>query len=200
MLKGARFQKRITLIPGLLRINLSKSGASLSAGPQGADVNIGKDGVTTNAGIPGTGLSYRQKIGGGGASARAGATNKKGWLGVLLVIAGLGWWAFQHQDRIAKFFHAATPVSAPVAGVAPAPGVAAAKNAPVNTAASPLRYVRRQGAILRDEPKTSGDVLKRSMKGDIVTLIAQSDGWAKVTDGTLTGWMRASTIGTEPPS
>jgi hypothetical protein len=191
MLRGFRFQKRITLIPGLLRINLSKSGASLSAGPQGADVNIGKDGVTTSAGIPGTGLSYRRKLGQGG---------KFGWLGILAVVAGLGLWAFNHQAKVAKFFHAVVPASAPAAGVAPAPSGKATEPAPVNTAPSALRYVRRKGAILREEPKTSGKVLKRSMKGDIVTLIAQSDGWAKVTDGTLTGWMRASTLGTEPPA
>jgi hypothetical protein len=65
MLKGLRFQKRLTILPGL-RINLSKSGVSASLGPRGADVNIGKDGVTANAGIPGTGISYRQKVGAGG--------------------------------------------------------------------------------------------------------------------------------------
>ena len=92
MLKGARFQKRITIIPGLLRINLSKSGTSVSAGPEGADINIGKDGVTTNAGIPGTGLSYRQKVGGG-----------RGWLGVMLLVAALGWWAFQNRETVGAF-------------------------------------------------------------------------------------------------
>src|SRR6478609_2395841 len=93
---GFRFQKRISILPGV-RINLSKSGASASVGPRGADLNIGKDGITANAGLPGTGLSYRQKVGrGGGASARAGATTKKsGWLAVLLVIGGLAAWAFQ---------------------------------------------------------------------------------------------------------
>lgn len=91
MLKGLRFQKRIRILPGL-RINLSKSGASASVGPRGADVNIGRGGVTTNAGIPGTGLSYRQKVGRG-----------RGWLGVLLLLAALGWWAFQNQDQIAQF-------------------------------------------------------------------------------------------------
>ena len=174
MLKGARFQKRITIIPGLLRITLSKSGTSVSAGPEGADINIGKDGVTTNAGIPGTGLSYRQKLGGG-----------RGWLGVLLVIAALGWWAFQHQAKIAKFIAPILPQTA--------------ADAPVNTAGSALRYVNRQGAILREKPKASGKVLNKESKGDVVTLIAQSDGWAKVTDGTHTGWMRAGTLGTSPP-
>ena len=174
MLKGARFKKRSTIIPGLLRINLSKSGTSASVGPQGADINIGRKGITTNAGIPGTGLSYRQKIGGG-----------KGMLGILLVVAGLGWWAIQHQAKIAKF----------TAPILPQP----AADAPVNTAGSALRYVNRQGAILREEPKTSGKILNKESKGDIVTLIAQSDGWAKVTDGAHTGWMRASTLSTSPP-
>ena len=65
---GFRFQKRISILPGV-RINLSKCGVSTSLGPRGADVNIGKDGVTANAGIPGTGLSYRQKVGSGGKAA-----------------------------------------------------------------------------------------------------------------------------------
>lgn len=97
MLKGLRFQKRIRILPGL-RINLSKSGASASVGPRGADVNIGRGGVTTNAGIPGTGLSYRQKVGRG-----------RGWLGVLLLLAALGWWAFQNRDQITQFLTGLVP-------------------------------------------------------------------------------------------
>ena len=62
---GFRFQKRLSILPGV-RINLSKGGVSTSLGPRGADVNIGRNGVTTNAGIPGTGLSYRSKVGGKG--------------------------------------------------------------------------------------------------------------------------------------
>jgi uncharacterized protein YgiM (DUF1202 family) len=180
---GFRFQKRIGIIPGLLRINLSKSGTSLSAGPEGADINIGRNGVTTNAGIPGTGLSYRQKVGGG-----------KGMLGIALVVAGLGWWAFQHWHKVEKLVAAVRPAVAQES----VPPPAKAKSAPVNTAPSALRYVHRAGSILREEPKSSGKVLNKKVKNDIVTLIAQSDGWAKVTDGNVTGWMRASVLGTEP--
>jgi hypothetical protein len=97
MLKGLRFQKRLRILPGL-RINLSKSGASASVGPRGADVNIGRDGVSTNAGIPGTGLSYRQKVG-----------NGRGWLGILLLVAALGWWAFQNQDQVVQFLARLAP-------------------------------------------------------------------------------------------
>src|SRR6185503_14578182 len=107
---GFRFQKRISILPGV-RINLSKSGVSTSLGPRGADVNIGKDGVTANAGIPGTGLSYRQKVGSGG---------KGGWLAVLLVIGGLGVWAFQHLGKVEK---AIAPARAPVSSTGPSTGL-----------------------------------------------------------------------------
>src|SRR5262249_22536858 len=52
-----RFQKRITLIPGF-RLNLSKSGASVSVGRRGLWATFGRRGVRTTVGVPGTGLSY----------------------------------------------------------------------------------------------------------------------------------------------
>jgi hypothetical protein len=58
---GFRFQKRISLLPGI-RLNLSKSEASLTVGKTCLSVNLGKDGATDNVGIPGTGLAYREKI------------------------------------------------------------------------------------------------------------------------------------------
>lgn len=44
-------------------MNLSGSGFSWSLGPRGASIGIGKRGTFFNAGIPGTGLSSRQRIG-----------------------------------------------------------------------------------------------------------------------------------------
>lgn len=58
---GFRFQKRIRLLPGI-RLNLSKTGASVTVGKTGLSVNLSKDGATGNVGIPGTGLAYREKI------------------------------------------------------------------------------------------------------------------------------------------
>ena len=58
---GLRFQKRITLFKGFT-INLIKTGASVSVGPRGAKLNIRGDKVTGNIGIPGTGISYRQRL------------------------------------------------------------------------------------------------------------------------------------------
>jgi hypothetical protein len=178
---GFRFQKRISILPGI-RANLSKSGVSASLGPRGADVNIGRDGVTTNAGIPGTGLSYRQKIGGGG---------KGGIVGVLTVLGGLGFWAFQHQSKVEKAVARVIPATTQQVAV-PAPAVAPA-------APAGLRYVHREGSVLREEARTSGKTLKKESKGAQVTLLSESDGWAKVTDGNITGYIRASVLGTAPP-
>src|SRR5262245_51979149 len=118
---GFRFQKRISILPGV-RINLSKGGVSTSLGPRGADVNIGRNGVTTNAGIPGTGLSYRSKLGGTGSK-----------LGILALVVGLGFWAFQHfakiEKAIAPITHAASSTS--------------------TVATSSTRYVHRDGSVLR---------------------------------------------------
>ena len=52
-----RFFRRIKIAPGLT-INLSKGGASLSAGVRGARITLGKRGVRKTLGLPGTGLSW----------------------------------------------------------------------------------------------------------------------------------------------
>ena len=176
---GFRFQKRLSILPGV-RINLSKGGVSTSLGPRGADVNIGRTGVTTNAGIPGTGLSYRSKVGGTG-----------GKLGIPALVAGLGFWAFQHFAKIEKVIapampHAAQTSTNPAQPAASAPG-------------SAIRYVHREGSVLRETKNTSGSSLKKEAKGAEVTLLESDGDWAKVQDGGLTGWMRMSVLGVAPP-
>lgn len=51
-------------------MNLSVSGLSASFGPRGASVSVGKRGVYGNVGIPGTGLSMRNKLSGQQPSSR----------------------------------------------------------------------------------------------------------------------------------
>ena len=52
-----RFHRSMRLMPGV-RVNMSKSGPSLSVGPAGARMNIGPQGLRTTVGVPGTGMSY----------------------------------------------------------------------------------------------------------------------------------------------
>lgn len=56
-----RFRKSFRLFPGA-RLNLSKTGVSLSLGAPGATLNLSHRGVRTTAGIPGSGLSYSASI------------------------------------------------------------------------------------------------------------------------------------------
>lgn len=63
---GFRFSKRIKIAPGV-KVNIGLGGVSASVGGRGASVNIGKRGVYASAGIPGSGLSYRTKLGGSAA-------------------------------------------------------------------------------------------------------------------------------------
>lgn len=59
---GWRFQKRISLFPGV-GVNLSKSGASLSLGIRGAHVTLGHGRIRRTVGIPGTGIYYTTSTG-----------------------------------------------------------------------------------------------------------------------------------------
>lgn len=61
---GLRFSRRIPLVPGL-RVNLSKSGASLSLGHRGGWLTFGPRGARASVGLPGTGLSYSTQLSGG---------------------------------------------------------------------------------------------------------------------------------------
>ena len=58
---GVRFARRITLCKGV-HLNVSKSGIGISLGMRGASISTGPRGSYVNLGIPGTGLSYREKI------------------------------------------------------------------------------------------------------------------------------------------
>jgi hypothetical protein len=56
-----RFRKTIPL-GKFFRINVSKTGTSLSAGRPGATINVRKDRVDGTVGLPGSGLSYKERL------------------------------------------------------------------------------------------------------------------------------------------
>ncbi|NBT48189.1 MAG: DUF4236 domain-containing protein [Actinobacteria bacterium] len=58
---GFRFSRRISLFKGL-RLNISKSGTSVSVGSRGGWLTFGKKGTRATVGIPGTGMSWSEKI------------------------------------------------------------------------------------------------------------------------------------------
>lgn len=60
-----RFRKTFNLFPGL-KLNLSKSGMSLSAGLKGLMFNFGKKGGRVTVDLPGTSVSWVRKLFGKG--------------------------------------------------------------------------------------------------------------------------------------
>ena len=56
-----RFRKSLTLIPGV-RVNLSRSGPSVSLGGKGFTYNIGGKGSRVSVGVPGSGVSWSQYL------------------------------------------------------------------------------------------------------------------------------------------
>lgn len=58
---GLRYRRRVKVAPGI-HLNFSGSGVSTSIGVKGASITKGKKGTYVNVGIPGTGLSYREKV------------------------------------------------------------------------------------------------------------------------------------------
>ena len=60
-----RFRRTLKIAPGL-RLNFNKNSVGLSIGPRGAKYTINSSGRrTASVGLPGTGLSYSESVGGG---------------------------------------------------------------------------------------------------------------------------------------
>lgn len=64
---GWRFRRSVTLFKGV-KLNFSKGGTSLTLGGRGHSVTFSKNGTYANVGLPGTGISYREKIAGGSSA------------------------------------------------------------------------------------------------------------------------------------
>lgn len=54
---GVRFHKSAKIAPGV-KVNIPRTGPSLSLGPQGASVNLSRQGVRLTLALAGTGLGY----------------------------------------------------------------------------------------------------------------------------------------------
>ena len=70
---GKRFRKSVKICKGV-KVNFTKSGASLSLVGRGHSFNIGSKGARTTVGIPGTGLSYSTKLGAKSSSHKSGGS------------------------------------------------------------------------------------------------------------------------------
>jgi hypothetical protein len=89
---GFRFRRSVKLMPGV-RLNFGRRGTSTTIGRRGASVTFGKRGTYANVGLPGTGVSYRERLDlpadhRPAPRARGGANPV-----VVLIVVALGIWA-----------------------------------------------------------------------------------------------------------
>jgi hypothetical protein len=170
----ARFRRLRKMLPGTRMTLLNQ--------PMAAGTGAREGGLSARLGGVVSGLSAQPNLALHGI-----------WLAVTLLLASLSFWAGTHVRGSAP---------AVVQTPQPATQARAAHPAKIKTVAqvdSDVRYVRRGGSVIRDRPKTSGHVLKKESKGASVRLLSQDDGWARVTDGNITGFMRASVLRPDPP-
>lgn len=80
---GFRYRRSVRILPGV-RLNLSKSGTSVSVGGRGFTTNFSKRGRRTTISLPGTGLSYIRSTSAG--SGRRVGTTTSGIVGLLFFI------------------------------------------------------------------------------------------------------------------
>lgn len=119
---GWRFRKVFKILPGV-RLNIGKKGISgVTLGPRGLSTSVGKRGVHQNVGVPGTGISFRQKVGaaapGTGALVGLGivAAIIVGVIGLCVVLAVIGRYSGQPRTEQPKPL-----VTAPIVTPMPAP-------------------------------------------------------------------------------
>lgn len=192
---GFRFRKSIKLFPGV-RLNISKTGLSTSIGGRGATINLGKNGARGTVGIPGSGLSYSERLWGGRARRQqvqsamtAGDplatqngpvpnTSKAGCgclviVGILFGLILLGSSADQPTPP-------AEPVQAPVDYF--------------DGSAIDSRIVSATSANCRLGPSTSTAVVASLKRGDKAREIDQKNGWTKVFNGNDACWISSDLL------
>ena len=140
---GFRLFRRIRIAPGL-SVNLSKGGLSLSGGVRGARVTVGRRGVRGTVGAPGTGVSYTETSGGGGADSSTPAQG--GGIGcgtILVLLIVLGFVVNQCSPSNGSWRQSADPTQEPTPSASPT----ADTSVPIALSVAGLPAVKRGGAV-----------------------------------------------------
>ncbi|MCB8883829.1 DUF4236 domain-containing protein [Acidisoma cellulosilytica] len=217
---GFRFRRSVRIAPGL-RLNLSKSGPSLSVGGKGATFNISKKGTRATFGIPGTGISYQTAHKHAHRHSEAaspslhlnsspniqpslvhkGIARACSFGVIVLLVAGVAW--FNSSPSSTTESVSIAPVG-PAAADAPADGQTgtvtsgptAAVSSPVApTEAAPPRTVTvLRMANIRSGPSVKDAIVNRAKPGDELDIVGKDRGWVEIRQGTATAWIAASLV------
>jgi hypothetical protein len=171
---GFRFRRSFKIAPGI-RINVGKRGFSTTIGRRGASVNIGPRGTYANAGIPGTGMSWREKLGGGGRSGSIGQSGSDG----SSAAAGCG--GCGCLSLVGAVLFVAIVGMCDGAGSSSSPTSYALTGADT-PAVAPKDELYIHGALnVRSGPGRGYPIVRTLQSGDVVQLgPAESHGWARL--------------------
>lgn len=212
---GFRFRRSIRLAPGL-RINLSKSGPSLSVGSRDATMNFGPRGKKMTVGVPGTGLSYQATLGRSGSKQTTATSEpnnlatvaysdtsgtksraKSGHLGWLLLAAVLGFMGFA-----ALMNSGSGPTTSIPSVKVTAPSVTAA----VTDAVAPPTVTSQEPQPAREWVEVSASAnIRRSPRPDAAVMgfasrharygvFGRSGAWTQIGNGSAIGWVGNSRL------
>ena len=84
---GFRFHKAFSLIPGV-KLNISKSGPSVSVGGHGLTENFSLKGERSTVGLPGSGVSY--------ITTNSRRSGKRNWFSIIVMIAAIGYAVYKN--------------------------------------------------------------------------------------------------------
>ena len=145
---GFRLFRRVRIAPGI-RVNLGKSGLSLSGGVRGARVTVGRRGVRGTIGAPGTGVSYTETSGGGGAGSSTPAQGGGIGCGTILVLLFLlGFVVNQCSPSNGSWRQSADPTAESTPSASPTlASPTADTSAPIVLSVTALPVVKRGGAV-----------------------------------------------------
>jgi len=172
---GWRFRRSFRIAPGV-RLNVSSRGLSTTLGGRGASVNIGPRGTYLNTSIPGTGLSYRERLGGGSAeAARVDGAAARAQGGGCLAAVCLGFLGMVLIGMCAD--GGADPGVRPVSGAAPLYTAA-----PIAQDESGRDWLYVHGTLnVRSAPNRGAPILGTLGHGDHVQLGPKdARGWARL--------------------
>lgn len=201
---GWRFRRSIRIAPGV-RINVSGSGISTSLGGRGATVNIGRSGMRATVGIPGTGISFSQRVGGGshagggGGVSSAGSSQAGGCMGMgclgLFVLVLLGMCMGPDEPSSRSYPARTSPYDSSPYGGTSGYGTSA-YSAAADTQTREWFYIH--GTLnVRAEPRGSASIVRTLRRGDYVQLGPKdANGWARLySAGSVEGYVyRASDL------
>ncbi len=214
---GWRFRRSVKIAPGI-RLNVGSRSASVRFGPKGLGYTVGTKGSRVSASIPGTGISYSQKLPSaqpsrlyavpsfpnGNNQARPSRTGAIVWL--LLIGVMLGWCVSRNRDLSTSTTLSVPPTVPEVTQNAqPSEAVGMPKPAaPVpllNKPMEPRVWLYTKAAVrLRAAPSTDAQIVMTVPSGAKVSALSTDGQWHYVKYGSRNGWMHGNFLDEGAPA